>query len=193
MAAWSQVFDDGAVLARARRRARRLMFEFALVSGVLVAVAPLATIWGGAQAGRMALACGVVLSASATWVLVRLAREHRRVWRVEVSALGIAAQDVAGRRVALLWRGVDHVDLSDSGLTVTGHTPETQRVRIRVRAAAPAFDALARQVVSRAHAHRRPLAVDGCPVDALSLGALSERNEKKTRRGGSTESTESAG
>ena len=193
MAAWSQVFDDDAVLARARRRARRLMFEFALVSGVLVAAAPLATIWGGAQAGRMALACGVLLSASATWVLVRLAREHRRVWRVEVSALGVAAQDVAGRRVALLWRGVDHVDLSDSGLMVTGHNPDGQRVRIRVRAEAPAFDALARQVVARAHAHRRALAVDGCPVDALSLNALAERSEKKTRRGGSTESTESAG
>ena len=187
MAAWSQVFDDGAVLAEARRRARGLVIGFALVSGALVAAAPLATVWGGAHAGRMALLCGVLLSVSAGWVLVRLTREHRRVWRVEVSALGVAALDVAGRRMAVLWRAVEQVDLSDDGLAVAGRDSAGRRFRVHVRSATPNFDALARQVTAYAHAHRRPLAVDGCPVDGLSLDALAARAEKKTRRGGSAD------
>ena len=187
MAAWSQVFDDGAVLAQARRRARGLVVGFALVCGALVSAAPLATIWGGVHAGQTALVCGVLLSASAAWVLVRLTREHRRVWRVEVSALGIAAHDVAGRRVALLWRAVDGVDLSDGGVTVTGHDSNGRPLRVHVRASTPGFGDLARRVTAYAHAHRRPLAVDGCAVEALSLGALAGPAEKKTRRGGSAD------
>lgn len=187
MAAWSQVFDDSAVLTAARRRARGLVIGFALVCGALVSAAPLATIWGGVHASWMALACGVLLSLSAGWVLIRLTREHRRVWRVEVSALGMAAHDVAGRRVALLWRAVDNVDLADGGVTVTGRDSDGRRLRIHAPASTPGFDDLARRVMAYAHAHRRALAVDGCPVDALSLGTLAERAEKRTRRGGSAD------
>ena len=187
MAAWSQVFDDGAVLAQARRRARGLVFGFALASGALVSAAPLASLWGGVHGNRLALLCGVILCALAGWILTRLTREHRRVWRVEVSALGLAAHDVAGRRTAVLWRAVERVDLADDGVTVTGRDAGGRRLRVHVRAATPDFGALARRITTYAHAHRCALSVDGTPVDALSLDALAARAEKKTRRGGSAD------
>ena len=44
-------------------------------------------------------------------------------------------------------------------------------------------------MVGYAHAHRRPLAVDGESVDGLSLDGLAARqgDEARTRRGGSAE------
>lgn len=186
MSAWSQVFDDGTALLSARLRARRLLVGFALVSGALVSAAPLATVWGGAHAGVVVLVCGVLLSASAAVVLHRLARVHRQWCRFEVSTLGLAATDTAGRRTALLWRAVDAVDLADAGLAISGRDPDGRPIEIRARREVPGFDALARQVVACAHAHRRPLSVEGCPVDALGLGGLAP-HEEKTGRGGSAE------
>ena len=187
MAAWSLAFDDEAALAAARRRVRRLLVGFGLVSVTLVLAAGVATIVGVAHAGGVVLACGVLLSAAAGIVLHRLARIHRRWYRFEVSALGIAATDTAGRRAALLWRAVDAVDVSDAGLTVVGHGIGGERLEIHARCAVPRFDAMARHVVAHAHAHRCALSVDGRPVDGLSLDGLAEA-PPPTHRGGSAES-----
>ncbi len=185
MAAWSQVFDDGAALRAARRRARHLLIAFAVVSATLVSAAPLATIWGGAPAGGIVVICGALLSASAAVVLFRLGRIHRRWCRFEVSTLGIAATDTAGRRTALLWRSVDAVDLGDDALTVTGHDLDGRTLEIQATRSVPRFDAMARYVVSCAHAHRCRLAVDGEPVESLALDGLSA--PARTQRGGPAE------
>ena len=186
MAAWSQVFDDGAALVAARQRARRLLVAFAVVSIVLVSAAPLATIWGGAPAGGVVLICGALLSASAGVVLFRLGRIHRRWCRYEVSSLGIAATDTAGRRTALLWRSVDTVNVADEALTVTGHDLDGRRLIVRATCAVPRFDAMTRYVVRCAHAHRCGLSIDGEPLDALSLDGLTA-TATKTQRGGPAE------
>lgn len=186
MSAWSQVFDDGTVLLEARRHARRLLIGFALVSGALVSLAPLVTVWGRAHAGVVVLACGALLSASAAVVLVRLARIHRRWCRFEISTMGIAATDTAGRRTALLWRTASGVDLSDDGLRVVSVDLDGRPVVIEARQAMAGFDALARRALDCAHAYRLPLTLDGCPVDELSLAPLTA-SETRTRRGGSAE------
>lgn len=185
MAAWSQVFDDGAALLTARRRARRLLVVFAAVSVTLVSAAPLATLWGGAPAGVIVLVCGALLSASAGVVLFRLGRIHRRWCRYEVSSLGIAATDTAARRTALLWRAVDTVDLGDDALTITGHDLDGRRLEIRATRTVPRFDALARYVVACAHAHRCGLAVDGAALESLPLDGLAA--PARTQRGGPAE------
>ena len=186
MAAWSQVFDDGAALVAARRRARRLLIGFGVISVVVVSAAPLATVWGGAPAGGVVLLCGALLSACAGVVLHRLGRLHRRWCRFEVSTLGIAATDTAGRRTALLWRSVDTVDVADGALTVRGHDLDGRSLTIDATDAAPRFDALARYVVRCAYAHRCGLSIDGCALDALPIDGLADRTQPKSR-GGSAE------
>ena len=94
---------------------------------------------------------------------------------------------MAGRRVAVLWRAVDRVDVGDAGVTVSGRSPDGRRVRVRARAETPDYSALARRVVAHAHAHRRPLAVDGHGVEALSLDGLTVPDPARTQRGGSAE------
>lgn len=185
MAAWSQVFDDGAALISARRRARRLLVGFAVVSITVVSAAPVATIWGHVPAGGIVLVCGALLSASAGLVLFRLGRIHRRWCRYEVSTLGIAATDTAGRRTAILWRAVGSVDLGDDALTIAGPGVDGRMLEIRATRSVPRFDALARYVVARAYAHRCLLAVDGTALDAASLDGLAA--SAQTQRGGPAE------
>ena len=186
MAAWSQVFDDSAALSAARRRARRLMVGFGVVSVVVVSAAPLATVWGGAPAGGVVLVCGALLSACAGVVLHRLGRVHRRWCRFEVSTLGIAATDTAGRRTALLWRSVDTVDVADGAVTIRGHDLDDRTLTIRATDTVPRFGALARYAVRCAYAHRCGLTVDGHALDALPIDGLAERTQPK-HRGGSAE------
>lgn len=183
MAAWSQVFDDRVALATSRRHARHLLIGFALVSGLLVSAAPLATIWGGASAGVIVLICGVLLSASAGVVLFRLGRLHRRWCRYEVSTLGIAATDTAGRRTALLWRTVQTVDVADDVLTVTGRDVDGRALDITAERSVPRFDTMVRYVVRCAHAHRCNLSVDGDSVDSLPLDALTATTARPQRGG----------
>ena len=172
MSTWSQVFDDDRALAEARGRARGLVVGFALVSGALVSAAPMAALSMEASGAGVALVCGALLTLGAVVVVVRLAREHRRLWRVELSVGRVVGHDAAGRRVALAWGAVDRVDVTTAGLVVTGRDEGGHRGRLAIAAAMPAFTALAHRAVEYAEAHGRTVCVDGCPVARLDLGAL---------------------
>ena len=172
MAGWSQTYDDDGALDRARARARRLVVVFALASGALVSAAPLATVVWRAHAGAVALTCGALLTALAATVLVRLAREHRRLWRVELSVRQVVGHDAAGRRRALPWARVSRVDVSSAGLVVSGADERGRRVRIEAPASMAPFTALAHRAVEYAEAHGREVCVEGCPLDRLDLVAL---------------------
>lgn len=172
MSTWSQVFDDDRALDEARRRARRLLVGFALVSGALVSAAPLSTLALGADARAAALVCGVLLTIGAAVVVVRLSREHRRLWRIELSVGRVVGHDAAGRRLSLPWSGVDRVDVTDAGLVVTGRDEGGHRSRLTVEAEMPSFTTLAHRAVEYAEAHGRTICVDGVPVVRLDLVAL---------------------
>lgn len=172
MSTWSQVFDDDRALDVARRRARGLLVGFALVSGAVVAAAPVATFALEASPAGVALVCGALLTLGAVVVVVRLGRENRRVWRVELSVRRVVGHDAAGRRVALAWAKVDRVDVTGAGLVVTGRDEAGHRVRLPIDAAMPAYTALAHRAVEYAEAHGRVICVDGCPIGRLDLVAL---------------------
>ncbi|WP_412062274.1 hypothetical protein [Rubrivirga sp. IMCC45206] len=172
MPPWSHVFDDDRALADARRRARRAVIAFAVVSGALVAAAPVAAFAFGEHSAAVALACGLLLSAAAGIVALRLARENRRLWRVELSAHRFTGHDAAGRRRSLPWNRIGRLDLCGGGLSVVGLDELGRRIELRVSAGMPAFDTLARRAVVLARAHRRTICVDGCPLDAIDLAPM---------------------
>lgn len=172
MSTWSQVYDDDQALDEARTRARGLLVGFALASGVLVSAAPVAALTLRTAGGAIALGCGALLVLSAAVVVVQLAREHRRLWRVELSIGRLVGHDAAGRRRALPWPGVERVDVTEAGLEVIGEDEGGVRAHLLVPATMPAFTALAHRAVEYAEAHGRTVCVGGCPVERLDLVAL---------------------
>ncbi len=172
MSTWSQVFDDDRVLEEARCRIRGALVGFALVSGALVSAAPLATLSPRFDATRVALLCAALLSLSAGLVLVRLAREYRRLWRVELSVSRVVGYDAAGRRQTLSWARVDRVDVGTTRLTVTGHDSEGRAVRLVAATTMSSFTAFAHRVVEYAEAHGRTVSVEGTPIADLDLVEL---------------------
>lgn len=172
MAEWFQVFDDDRVLVRARARVRRRVVVFALVSGALVSAAPIAAVFWPDHAGSLAAACGVALVAYAGWLLVGLARLHRRLWRLELSVRRAVGHDAGGRRVSLAWTDLAFVDLRDDRLVLAGRDATGRRVRLSVGVQTPQFDVLARRAVEYAEAYCRPVHLDGRPLDAVSLAGL---------------------
>ena len=172
MAEWFQVFDDDRVLVRVRARVRRRVVAFALVSGALVAAAPVSTLAWPAHSGPLAAACGVVLLVYAAWLVVGLVRLHRRLWRLELSVRRAVGHDAGGRRVSVAWPDLAHVDLRDDGLVLAGRDGAGRRVRLHVGAETPQFGVLARRAVGYAEAFCRPVYLDGRPLDAHSLAAL---------------------
>ncbi|WP_420454734.1 hypothetical protein [Rubrivirga sp.] len=172
MSTWSQVFDDDRVLEEARQRTRRNVVAFALVSGALVSLAPLATLSPRLDPAAVALLCGALLSLGAGAVMVRLAREYRRLWRIELCVGRFVGHDAAGRRRTLAWSGVDRVDVSAAGLTVTGRDESGRGVRLTVAAAMPSFTVLAHRAVEYAEAHGRTVSVGGTPLADLDLVEL---------------------
>ncbi|MGB3545103.1 hypothetical protein [Rubrivirga sp.] len=172
MADWAQVYDDDLGLDDARSRVRRLVVGFALVSGALVSAAPIVTIVGGAQAHIMAAACGALLTISAVVVMVRLAREHRRIWRVELSVHRAVGHDAVGRRRALPWSSVDYVDVAADGIVISGRDEGGHRARLLAPLGMPGYVSLAHRAVEYAEAHRCPIWVDGQPVLEVDLALL---------------------
>ncbi len=172
MAEWFQTFDDARVLERARTGIRRLVIAFALVSGILVAGAPLATVAWRAQPGLVALLCGSVLSVLATAVLIRLTRESERLWRIELSAHHAIGHDTAGRRVVLPWSRVVRVDLTTEGVDVIGTDTVGRPLRLRASASMPTFSTFAHRIVEVAEARGCAVCIDGCPIADLDLAAL---------------------
>ncbi len=172
MSTWSQVFDDDRVLEEARQRTRRSVFAFALASGALVSLAPLATLSPRFNPTAVALVCGALLSLSAGVVMVRLAREYRRLWRIELCVGRFVGHDAAGRRRTLPWSGVDRVDVSAAGLTVIGREEDGHKMRLMVTASMPAFTVLAHRAVEYAEAHGRTVSVGGVALADLDLVQL---------------------
>ena len=172
MAEWFQVYSDDAVLGQARRGARRVAVAFAIVSGVLVATAPLATVLWPGHAGVVALFSMAGLSTFAIWTIRRLGHHHRAVWRVDLSVHHAVGHDAGGRRWTLAWTSLDRVDIGDHGLVLSGHDAGGQPVRLNVAASMPEFAALSHRAVEYAEAFRRPICVDGQPWEAIDLTVL---------------------
>ena len=172
MAEWFQVFDDERVLVSVRTEARRLVIAFALVSGALVALAPLSTLVAPAYAGFVALGCGAALTAYAAWLLRRLGQLHGRLWRIELSFRRVVAHDAGGRRVSLAWRALDHIDVRADGVVLSGRTDLGRRVRVRVSASMPQFASLGHRAVEYAEAFGRPVWVEGRPWEAIDVAEI---------------------
>lgn len=172
MAEWFQVFDDERVLVQARSKARRRVVGFALASGALVAIAPLATVVWPVHAGPLAVGCGLLLTAYAVWMLIGLHSLHRLLWRLELSVRRAVGHDVGGRRVSLPWSDLTHLDVRDDGLILTGRDVTGRRARLHVSAAMPQFADLSHRAAEYAEAFGRPILVDGHPVEALPIASL---------------------
>ena len=172
MAEWFQVFDDDRVLVSVRTEARRHVIAFALVSGGLVALAPVSTLVTPSYAGLVAVACGAALTAYAVALLRRLTRLHRRLWKVELSFRRIVVHDAGGRRVALAWQALDQIDVRGDGVVLSGRTDLGRRVRFRVAATMPQFASLGHRAVEYAEAFGRPVWVEGEPWEALDVSVL---------------------
>lgn len=171
MAEWFEVYDAKGVLVRARRRANRLVWVFALVSGGLVAAAPVATFVLPRGGFAVAVACAAVLVVHGVWLVVRLSQIHRKLWRLDLSVHRALGFDTGRRSRALTWVDVHRVEVGGGGLTIVGRTHGSW-VRLRVPAAFPRYTSLAHRVVEYAEAHGRPIWVDGRPWQTLDIGAL---------------------
>ena len=172
MSTWSQVYDDDRVLEEARRKARRCVVAFALAAGALVSAAPLATVWETTDAAAIAVLCGSLLAGCAAAAMLFLAREYRRLWRIELSVGRFVGHDAAGRRRALSWPAVVRVDVTGAGLVVLGRDEAGHGTRLAVPAEMPGYTALAHRAVEYAEAHGRTVCVDGMPIDHLDLVEL---------------------
>ena len=170
MPEWYETFADEAVLARSHARSRRAVVVFALVSGALVAAAPVASLLLPRGAGvAVAAGCGLALLAHAAWLLARLARLHRAVWCVRLSARHLVADDGGRRRRTLPWVGVVRLDLGTEALTVDGLCADGSAATVVVPADFEGHDLLARRLVDYAVAFRCTVCVDGEPLQSLSL------------------------
>ena len=177
MPEWYETFADEKILARTTLLSRRVVIVFALVSGALVAAAPVAALLlPRGVGGAVAAACGLALVAHAVWLFVRLGELHRAVWCVRLGARQLAADDGSRRRLTLPWDGVLRLDLGRDALTVDGVTADGRAATITVPTDFRDHDALARRLVDYAVAHHCVLCVDGEPIQNAPLdGAFATR------------------
>lgn len=171
MAEWFEVYDAKGVLRRARRRASRLVWTYALVSGVLIAAAPVAMFVLPRGGMPVAGLCAFGLVGYGIWLMIRLNQIHRKLWRFDVSVHRALGYDTGRRSRALTWSNVYQVEVDDSGLTLVGRTHGSW-VRLQIPKTFPKYTSLAHRVVDYAEAHDRPVWVDGRPWEMLDLQAL---------------------
>ena len=171
MAEWFEVYDAKGVLVRARRRSTRLVWIYALVSGALVAAAPIAMLMLPRGGETIATLCAVVLVMYGLWLIVRLNQIHRKLWRPDVSVHRALGFDTGRRSRALAWPNVHQVEVEADGLTLVGRTHGSW-VRLHVPKTFPHYTALAHRVVEYAEAHDRPVWLDGQPWQALDLASV---------------------
>lgn len=171
MAEWFEVYDAKGVLVRARRRARRLMWAYAAVSGTLISVAPVAVfvLRRGGFAVAVLSALGLVVYG--VWLIARLNQIHRKLWRIDVSVHRALGFDTGRRSRALAWSNVEQVEVEDAGLTLVGRTHGAW-VRLQVPRSFPRYTALAHRIVEYAEAHNRPVWIDGQPWQSLDLNVV---------------------
>ena len=174
MAEWFEVYNAKGVLRRARRRANRLVWIYALVSGALVAAAPVAALLLPTGGIYVAVGCAAVLLAHGVWLIARLRRLHGTLWRIDLSVHRALGFDTGRRSWALVWSDVHRVDVSRRGIELVGRTHGSW-VRLRVPASFPQYVALAHRVVEYAEAHGRPVWVDGQPWQSIELADLVSR------------------
>jgi hypothetical protein len=171
MAEWFEVYEDEAGLVASRLRSRRIVLGFALVSGAVVAGAPVAALTWPAWSAAVAGVAAAVLVGHAGWLVWQLARVRRAVWRVELSVHHVVGHDATGARHVLAWPEVRWVNLDDFGVGVAGRR-QGRRVQFRIPASFPDYGRLGHRVVSYAEALGRPVYVDGRAWQALGLGPL---------------------
>ncbi|MEO0557260.1 MAG: hypothetical protein AAF170_03645 [Bacteroidota bacterium] len=168
MAEWFEVYDAKGVLLRARRRATRVVWIFALVSGVLITIAPVAMFVLPEGGLALAVACAVGMAMHGLWLILRLNQIHSKLWRFDVSVHQALGFDTGRRSRALAWPDVHQVEIESDGLKLVGRTHGSW-VRLHVPHTFPQYTALAHRVVEYAEAHGRPVWVDGQPWQALDL------------------------
>ena len=171
MAEWFEVYNAKGVLLRAQRRTRRLVLVFALVSAAVVVVAPLATFALPTAGFAVALASGAALVGYGIWLIARLSAIHGTLWRLDLSVHRALGFDTGRRARILAWPDVHHVDVADAGITIVGRTHGAW-VRLHVPRSFPRYVTLAHRVVEYARAHRRPLWLDGRPLEAVDLSEV---------------------
>ena len=171
MAEWFEVYDSKRVLIRARRRATRLVWIFALISGALVAAAPVAVFVFPDVGVAVAGTCGIGLVLYGIWMIARLSQIHGKLWRIDLSVHRALGFDTGRRSRALAWPNVHQVDIDDSGLLLVGRTHGAW-VRLQIPSTFPHYTALSHRVVEYAEAHDRPVWVDGKPWQSLDLEVL---------------------
>ncbi|GAB5534573.1 MAG: hypothetical protein Rubg2KO_08220 [Rubricoccaceae bacterium] len=168
MAEWFEVYDAKGVLLRARRRATRLVWIYALVSGALVAAAPIAMFVLPRGGVAVAVTCAIGLVMYGLWLIIRLNQIHSKLWRFDVSVHRALGFDTGRRSRALAWPDVHQVEIESDGLTLVGRTHGSW-VRLHVPTSFPHYTALAHRVIEYAEAHDRPVWLDGHPWQELDL------------------------
>ena len=171
MAEWFEVYEDVAARRAAQLQMQRHMIVFALVSGAVVAGAPVAAFAWPAASLAVAVAAGALLAAHAGWLGWRVARLRRTVWRLDLSVHHLVGHDASGARRVLAWADVTWVDLGDAGIDVMGRRMG-RRVRVVVPPGFPDHGRIGHRVVRYAEAFARPVFVDGRPWQALGIDTL---------------------
>ena len=180
MAEWFEEYDDEAGRRASQLRTRRLVVVFALVSGAVVAGAPVgALIWPRGSAAVAGVGAAILVGHGG-WLVWQLVRTRRAVWRIALSVHHIVAHDATGLRRVLAWADVSWVDVGAAGIDVVGRRMG-RRVRIVVPPAFPGYGRVGHRLVTYAEAFRRPVYLDGRPWQSLGIDTLrpllSERRE----------------
>ena len=170
MAEWFEVYEDARALAAARARLRGAAVLFALVSGAVIAAAPVAALAWPAFSAWIAGAALALLVAHAVVFVWQARRQRRQVWRLDLSVHHIVGHDVSGARRVLAWGDVTWVDVGEH-VEVVGRRMG-RRVRFVVPASFPNHAHVSHRVVRYAEAFGRPVYVDGRPPETLDIDPL---------------------
>ena len=181
MAEWFEVYEDAPGRRATSFRQRRLVVGFALASGAIVALAPVAALAWPAHSLAVAVVAALLLSGYAAWLVRRLVALRRTVWRLDLSVYHVVGHDASGARRVLAWADVTYVDVADGGLEVTGRRMG-RRVQFVVPPGFPDEGRVAHRVVRYAEAFRRPVYVDGRAVESLDVRALVGAGTRQTVR-----------
>ena len=171
MAEWFEVYEDAVARTAAEQHVRRLAVGFALASGALVAAAPVLALAWPAWSLAVALGALALLVGHAAWLVWRVRRARRAVWRLDLSVHHVVGHDAGGRRRVLAWGDVAWVDVGDAGIDVVGRRMG-RRVRFVLPASFPDHAHVGHRVVRYAEAFGRPVFVDGRPAETLDISPL---------------------
>ncbi len=170
MAEWFEVYEDARALAAAQARLRSAAVLFALVSGAVIAGAPVAALAWPAYSPVVAAVAFALLAAHAGVFVWQMRRQRRQVWRLDLSVHHVVGHDASGARRVLAWGDVTWVDVGDH-VEVVGRRMG-RRVRFVLPASFPDHAHVGHRVVRYAEAFGRPVYVDGRPPETLDIDPL---------------------